>query len=170
MNLNPADSSPQAAGEQAIWHRTVAPSPAQTPRMSGKDAVDWTVSAMRMLNRGRCPALAEGVELGMKFIRREPALPGARELTVQEMIHCFANATVTDRSAKLAQILGLQVTYPRAPLLHMGLRFVAAVLWSSYAGFGIEGEEAKRQSISVKACSAAVWKLLGWNSRWFDSL
>ena len=71
---------------------------------------------------------------------------------------------------KLAQILALQVTYPRAPLLHMGLRFVAAVLWSSYAGFGLEGEEAKRQSISVKACSAAVWKLLGWNSRWFDSL
>jgi hypothetical protein len=125
---------------------------------------------MRMLNRGRCPALAEGVELGMKFIRREPALPGVRELTVQEMIHCFASATVTDRPAKLAQILSLQVTYPRAPLLHMGLRFVAAVLWSSYAGLGLEGEEAKRQSISVKACSAAVWKLLGWNSRWFDSL
>ena len=138
--------------------------------MSGKDAVDWTVSAMRMLNRGRCPALAEGVELGMKLLKREQALPGACELTVQEMVHCFATATVADRQVKLAQILALQVTYPRAPLLLMGLRFVAAVLWSSYAGFGLEGEEAKRQSISVKACSAAVWKLLGWNSRWFDSL
>ncbi len=138
--------------------------------MSGKDAVDWTVSAMRMLNRGRCPALAEGAELGMKLIKRELALPGARELTVQEMIHCFATATIDSRQARLARLLDLQGTYPRAPLLHMGLRFVAAVLWSSYAGFGLEGENAKRQSISVKACSAAVWKLLGWNSRWFDSL
>lgn len=146
------------------------PAPAQAVPMSGKDAVDWTVSAMRMLNRGRCPALAEGAELGMKVIKRELALPGARQLTVQELIHCFASATVDSRSVKLAQILGLQVTYPRAPLLHMGLRIVAAGLWSSYAGFGLEGEEAKRQSISVKACSAAVWKLLGWNSRWFDSL
>jgi hypothetical protein len=138
--------------------------------MSGKDAVDWTVSAMRTLNRGRCPALAEGVELGMKCLKRELALPGVGEITVQELIHCFAAATITTRTVRLAHVLDLQNTYPRAPLLHMGLRFVAAVLWASYAGFGLEGEEARRQSISVKACSAAVWKLLGWNSRWFDSL
>ena len=155
-----------------MWHRAplAAPVDDEPPQMSGKDAVDWTVSAMRMLNRGRCPALAEGAELAMRHLKSELALPVARELTVQEMIHCFATATVSVRHAKLAGILDLQVTYPRAPLLHMGLRFVAAVLWSSYAGFGLEGEEAKRQSISVKACSAAVWKLLGWNSRWFDSL
>jgi hypothetical protein len=136
--------------------------------MSGKDAVDWTVSAMRMLNRGRCPALAEGAELGMGVIRLTAGLSGAPERTVQEWMHGYAAATLADRSARLSQILALQATYPGAPLLHMGVRFVAAVLWSSYAGFGLQGEVAKRQAISVKACSAAVWKLLGWNSRWFD--
>ena len=73
------------------------PTDATAPGMSGKDAVDWTVSAMRMLNRGRCPALAEGVELGMKLLKRELALPGVGELTVQEMVHCFAAATVESR-------------------------------------------------------------------------
>jgi hypothetical protein len=169
MDLNLAVPWRQAAGEQA--GRQHPPSPVTiepSPVMSGKDAVDWTVSAMRMLNRGRCPALAEGTELGMRIIRLEAALPEGRGLTVQEMIHCYAAATVADRSERLSRILTLQSTYPGAPLLHMGLRFVAAVLWSSYAGLGLEGDTAKRQAISVKACSAAVWKLLGWNSRWFD--
>ena len=155
-----------AETEAPVWRPALHATP---PAMrlivvSGADAVEWTMVGVRAVSNGRCPAFGEGVELGMNLIKSELLLPLSRELTVQEITRCFASATVNRRNAKLSRILYLVRTYPGAPLLHKGLRFVAAALWAAYASLGVEGEEGQLQSTRINAAGDAVWKTLGWKT------
>ena len=70
------------------------------------------------------------------MIKDELLLPIGRDLPVREIIGCFSMATANRRATKLSRILHLVHTYPGAPLLHKGLRFVTASLWSGYAALG----------------------------------
>jgi hypothetical protein len=99
----------------------------------------------------------------MKMIKEELLLPVGRDLPVREIIGCFSMATANRRATKLSRILHLVHTYPGAPLLHKGLRFVTASLWSGYAALGLEGEEGKLQSARIDTSGRVVWATLGWN-------
>lgn len=151
--------------QQAIWR----PSLSETPRtlrivpITGADAVEWTMVAIRCVSEGHSSSFGEGVEYGMRMIKDELLLPIGRDLPVREIIGCFSMATANRRATKLSRILHLVHTYPGAPLVHKGLRFVTASLWSGYAALGLEGEEGKLQSARIVASGQVVWSALGWN-------
>lgn len=141
----------------------------ETPRtlrivpITGADAVEWTMVAIRCVSEGHSSSFGEGVEYGMRMIKDELLLPIGRDLPVREIIGCFSMATANRRATKLSRILHLVHTYPGAPLLHKGLRFVTASLWSGYAALGLEGEEGKLQSARIDVSGQVVWSALGWN-------
>ena len=111
--------------QQAIWR----PSLSETPRtlrivpITGADAVEWTMVAIRCVSEGHSSSFGEGVEYGMRMIKDELLLPIGRDLPVREIIGCFSMATANRRATKLSRILHLVHTYPGAPLLYKGLRF-----------------------------------------------
>lgn len=119
--------------------------------------------AIRCVSEGHSSSFGEGVEYGMRMIKDELLLPIGRDLPVREIIGCFSMATANRRATKLSRILHLVHTYPGAPLLHKGLRFVTASLWSGYAALGLEGEEGKLQSARIDVSGQVVWSALGWN-------
>jgi hypothetical protein len=166
MTPNQILSVAQSETDNPVWRPALHATP---PAMrlivvSGGDSVEWTMVGVRAVSNGRCPAFGEGVELGMNLIKSELLLPLSRELTVQEIMRCFASATVNRRNAKLSRILYLVRTYPGAPLLHKGLRFVAASLWAAYAALGVDGEEGQLQSTRINEASDEVWKTYGWKT------
>jgi hypothetical protein len=151
--------------QQAVWRPTLP----ETPRtlrivpITGADAIEWTMVAVRCVSEGHASGFGDGVDYGMKMIKDELLLPVGRDLPVREIIGCFSMATANRRATKLSRILHLVHTYPGAPLLHKGLRFVTASLWSGYAALGLEGEEGKLQSARIDTSGQVVWATLGWN-------
>jgi hypothetical protein len=164
--MHPNGSSNSAEAESAVWRPALHATPPamRLITITGGDAVEWTMVGVRAVSNGKCPSFGEGVELAMNFIKSELLLPLSRELSVQEITRCFAAATVNRRHAKISRILYMVRTYPGAPLLHKGLRFVAASLWASYASLGVEGEEGRLQGKRIDASGDAVWTTLGWKS------
>lgn len=166
MNPNRIATSSFTEGDQAVWKPALLATP---PAMrlivvTGADAVEWTMVGVRAVSEGKCPAFSEGVELGMNLIKSELLLPISRQLPVEEILQCFASATVNRRNAKLSRILYMVRTYPGAPILHKGLRFVTAALWAAYASMGIEGEEGQLQSKRIYNAGEPVWATLGWKT------
>jgi hypothetical protein len=165
MNNEHAANQIMTETQQAVWR----PSLTETPRtlrivpITGADAIEWTMVAARCISEGRFSGFGEGVEYGMKMIKDELLLPVGHDLPVREIMGCFCMATANRRATKLSRILHLMHTYPSAPLLHKGLRFVTASLWSGYAALGLEGEEGKLQSARIDAAAQIVWATLGWN-------
>ncbi|MGH6875590.1 MAG: hypothetical protein ACREDW_11270 [Aestuariivirgaceae bacterium] len=165
MNDENAAIQNMTESQQAVWR----PSLSETPRtlrivpISGADALEWTMVAVRCVSEGYPPGFSEGVEHGMRMIKDELLLPVGHDLPVREIIGCFSMATANRRATKLSRILHLVHTYPGAPPLHKGLRFVTASLWSGYAALGLEGDEGKLQSARIDAAGKSVWAALGWN-------
>jgi hypothetical protein len=125
--------------------------------------MEWTMIAARCASEERSAAFRDGVDHGMHVIKDELLLPVGRDLPVREILGCFSLATANRRATKLSRILHLVHSYPNAPQLHKGLRFVTAALWSSYAALGLEGEEGKLQGARIDSAGQIVWSTLGWN-------
>ena len=144
------------------------PSLSETPRafrlisVLGSDALKWTSIALRSLSEPGKDDLAKGVEIAMNVIRNELFLPLNEELPVERILSCFSSATVSRRATKLSCILHLVHGYPGAPHLHIGLRFVTAALWASYAALNLDGEEGRLQSERIGSDAKTVWAALGW--------
>ena len=144
------------------------PSLSVTPRafrfipVMGYDAIEWTSIALNALSQPEKDDLAKGVEIAMNVIRSELFLPLNEELPVERILSCFSSATVNRRATKLSCILHLVHSYPGAPNLHKGLRFVTAALWASYAALNLEGEEGRLQSERIGSEAKTVWAALGW--------
>jgi hypothetical protein len=144
------------------------PSFSETPRsfrlipVTGSDAGKWISIALGSLSEPVKEEFAKGVDIGMNAITSELFLPLNEELPVERILSCFSNATVNRRAAKLSRILHLVHHYPGKPHLHMGLRFVTAALWASYAALKLEGEEGRMQSSRMGSQARSVWAALGW--------
>jgi hypothetical protein len=150
---------------QAISWR---PSLSEMPRsfriipVTGSDAVNWISIALRTLSEPMKEDFAKGVDIGMNAITSELFLPLNEELPIERILSCFSSATVNRRAAKLSRILHLVHHYPGRPNLHMGLRFVTAALWASYAALKLEGEEGLLLSKKIDWDAKTVWTVLGW--------
>lgn len=144
------------------------PSFSETPRgfriipVTGSDAGKWISNALRSLSEPVEEEFARGVDIAMNAITSELFLPLNEELPIDRVLSCFSNATVNRRAAKLSRILHLVHHYPGRPNLHMGLRFVTAALWASYAALKLEGEEGRLQSLRIVSQAMTVWAALGW--------
>ena len=63
--------------QQAVWR----PSLSETPRtlrivpITGTDAIEWTMVAVRCISEGHSSGFGDGVDYGMKMIKEELLLP-----------------------------------------------------------------------------------------------
>jgi hypothetical protein len=150
---------------QAVQWRPSFPEIPSTLRIipvSGMDAINWTMAAVRCISEPGHEAFARGTDIGMNAIKGELLLPVGRELPVEKLLNCFSTATANRRMAKLSRILHLMHSHPGAPQLHKGLRFVTASLWASYAMLNLEGEEGRLQAARIMSAGNIVWTTLGW--------
>jgi hypothetical protein len=131
--------------------------------VSGRDAMEWTSLAVFSLDGPSTSSLlAKGVNLGMDVIQRELLMPLNVNPPVEQIIDCFAAATLNRRAKKLSTILYLIHEHPGSPIVHRGLRFVTASLWASYACLGKDDIEEQALSTSVRSVSRILWTKLGW--------
>jgi hypothetical protein len=156
--------NPMSEAQAVQWRPSFPeiPSTLRIISVSGMDAINWTMAAVRCVSEPGHEALARGTDIGMMAIKSELLLPVGQELPVQRLLSCFSSATANRRMTKLSRILHLVHNHPGAPQLHKGLRFVTASLWASYAMLNLEGEEGRLQGARIISAGNIVWTTLGW--------
>lgn len=158
--------SPMSEAQAVQWRPSFPeiPSSLRIISVSGVDAINWTMAAVRCVSEPGHEAFAQGTDIGMNAIKSELLLPVGQDLPVQKLLNCFTAATANRRVAKLSRILHLVHNHPGAPQLHKGLRFVTASLWASYAMLNLEGEEGRLQGARILSAGNIVWTTLGWKA------